>query len=722
MTKNKDRWSALSMQERADLMNMYITNGISDLKEMKKHYNSFGDGGDIENIVIDENQTVPKSEVVNTSNYRQQIETYNQLRQDATEAFNNYDWSKLKTLRDEADSLGRELAKYTLNEYSKYTSSPLNYGNWAGTINAGEPQDIRYLLKSNIREDGKEATEWLKSYINSDGFQRIRKNQKNWWEARHPYQKYLYFLKEDKRKINNYVSNINDNIDKTHNFVLDGYPAQSFAQPYIGRTFTFKRPIEEDKEHPFYETQMHEIDHLFNTTAVHYDTINAEVLDQNTNTKKNHHDEYRDEKHSDNIGVKYLLFKEGIYDARSNEDVTPEQIQQLREKYPKLRFLQQLNNEEAAFQINNVAQNTSNKDRLDYISPENIAANGGKLNRFNDGGNLDGDSPQSDIPPQYDYTKYSKDELIKAAEEAAWNFNVAEGITRDDILSGRITPIFKNKRKEKIFREAFDTSVNAKLLEGAVVTADRKVPVGAFPVGAFPIGKAIEKHVPKVVANDYLARKPLELFKITDYPTLQNHTLYNLLDIVESGIANDNTNIAKEISKIKKVSPIRVRNLKNYTQQAQQELSNYALQRKPVALQDVIDNRFSNSVMMPPTSGTWADTVNSYYSTVNAPILQQLSALGAKPSPIVRNENVVKRSTKNPLEDSAYIEAGYNASGMQSNKVSTETVTDLVSEYIREQDSVGIPYFEGIQENTLPEPLTIPKNKHKKGGKIKKYK
>ena len=39
--KNNDRWSALSLKDRADLMNMYITSGISDLKEMKKHYNSF---------------------------------------------------------------------------------------------------------------------------------------------------------------------------------------------------------------------------------------------------------------------------------------------------------------------------------------------------------------------------------------------------------------------------------------------------------------------------------------------------------------------------------------------------------------------------------------------------------------------------------------------------------------------------------------------------------
>lgn len=51
MSNKNDRWSALSLKDRADLMNMYITNGVSDLKEMKKHYNSFGDGGDTESPV-----------------------------------------------------------------------------------------------------------------------------------------------------------------------------------------------------------------------------------------------------------------------------------------------------------------------------------------------------------------------------------------------------------------------------------------------------------------------------------------------------------------------------------------------------------------------------------------------------------------------------------------------------------------------------------------------
>lgn len=42
---SRNRWSALSMQERADLINMYIKNGITSLNEIKNHYNSFGNGG-----------------------------------------------------------------------------------------------------------------------------------------------------------------------------------------------------------------------------------------------------------------------------------------------------------------------------------------------------------------------------------------------------------------------------------------------------------------------------------------------------------------------------------------------------------------------------------------------------------------------------------------------------------------------------------------------------
>ena len=62
--------------------------------------------------------------------------------------------------------------------------------------------------------------------------------------------------------------------------------------------------------------------------------------------------------------MKYLLFKEGIYDVRDNQDITIEQVQQLREKYPELRPLQQMTDEEVVFQINNVASNNSKMNNI----------------------------------------------------------------------------------------------------------------------------------------------------------------------------------------------------------------------------------------------------------------------------------------------------------------------------------------------------------------------
>lgn len=45
MVKNKDRWSALSMKDRAALIDIYVKSGITDLGEIRKDYNSFSDGG-----------------------------------------------------------------------------------------------------------------------------------------------------------------------------------------------------------------------------------------------------------------------------------------------------------------------------------------------------------------------------------------------------------------------------------------------------------------------------------------------------------------------------------------------------------------------------------------------------------------------------------------------------------------------------------------------------
>ena len=39
MRNNNDKWGALSIKDRASLIDMYLKSGIKELSEMKKHYN-----------------------------------------------------------------------------------------------------------------------------------------------------------------------------------------------------------------------------------------------------------------------------------------------------------------------------------------------------------------------------------------------------------------------------------------------------------------------------------------------------------------------------------------------------------------------------------------------------------------------------------------------------------------------------------------------------------
>lgn len=54
MTKRNDRWSALSMSERADLIKLYVSNGITSINDIKKDYNSFDGGGKKSKIITTE--------------------------------------------------------------------------------------------------------------------------------------------------------------------------------------------------------------------------------------------------------------------------------------------------------------------------------------------------------------------------------------------------------------------------------------------------------------------------------------------------------------------------------------------------------------------------------------------------------------------------------------------------------------------------------------------
>ena len=45
MVKNKDRWSALSMSDKADLIKLYVEHGVTDINSIKEDYNTYAEGG-----------------------------------------------------------------------------------------------------------------------------------------------------------------------------------------------------------------------------------------------------------------------------------------------------------------------------------------------------------------------------------------------------------------------------------------------------------------------------------------------------------------------------------------------------------------------------------------------------------------------------------------------------------------------------------------------------
>ena len=257
-------------------------------------------------------------------------------------------YNKLKQSRKVRYEIGPIVGQLTLNKYKGTRQDPI-HENWTD----GDENEL--LKEWHIRETP-EVVEYFKSYINSPGFNRIFLNQDNWWTKRHPYRKYI----------------INSQIDDTKEwyqnnkfptvFSVDMYADQSFYRPWTHNVYVGQRSsslTKKKSQHLYEEALGHELSHGVSPTRYNGQ---KEALDMNQNTKKNNHDEYRSEKMADLWGLRYLLYKEGIYDSRSEKDITTEEIQKLRDRYPNLRPFQQMNNEQLQFQLNHVAQNDTNLD------------------------------------------------------------------------------------------------------------------------------------------------------------------------------------------------------------------------------------------------------------------------------------------------------------------------------------------------------------------------
>lgn len=219
-----------------------------------------------------------------------------------------------------------------------------------------------YFDDWKFQKDSSDVAEFFTSYLESPGFDRILKNQKEWWKQRHPYRKWIQSYDRDGGTYSYFKAS------KTLQpivYTVDMPSSLSF-QTNTETEDGNRQPVSfvgtwEDSEFPFNFVLGHEYWHgktprSFGELRRFYSgSGQQEALQQNTNTNQDGHDEKEYEKHADKQGLIYLLYKDGIYDARSDKDITIEQVKQAREKYPNLRPFQQMTDEQIQFQINNVA-------------------------------------------------------------------------------------------------------------------------------------------------------------------------------------------------------------------------------------------------------------------------------------------------------------------------------------------------------------------------------
>lgn len=449
----------------------------TEYKSAYPGFNKYGEGGDV--ILNDgEYQELAKSVEKSRDNYSMDTSPENR------EAY--------------IDNLKR-IGEATLLKYPGILAA----SNWASSDDRAK----KYLTDNGIvKFDNSEMEDFFKSYSTSEGIDRILANQKSWWEARHPYRKYLFSsgakaLKDAMFKGASVPSNM---------FVMEGYPQMSFYTPRLHSSFVYRpflKQYDKDVEHEENETMAHEYAHGMQNagdmTGYSFSEFDdkfrgqKEALEQNRNTKPGH-DSYDTEKHADIQGIKWLLFKEGIYDARGSEDITPEKINELREKYPNLRFFKQVeDNERAAWFINNVASNSNVK------SYANIASSGGIIERY-------GSDKVRDallrIRGQHRFDGNSEDgSLIMRTDN---NGNIVDSI-EPAIITSKLPAKFNGSQAaakryaeaEKFGRKVINKTnkIAPYVFEGLLTTASLPYVITPGLIGGL-------KRLPKVLANPALAK------------------------------------------------------------------------------------------------------------------------------------------------------------------------------------------------------------------------
>lgn len=239
------------------------------------------------------------------------------------------------------------------------------------------------IRQFNLKTGGEENNAFWKSYVDSSGFKRIIDNQKKWTKEQNwDRDRVKLVSRNNKEFYNGFKRNI-ENMDA--DFIYAGRPsANSFATSEKDKSDWRKSYYVIGTEDSYNEegniffpavgTESHEYYHLADPHIGNedLDTTQNRILDLNQNTSltnnrySNEHDAKNIEKAADLAALKKLLYLEGIYDVRGEEDATPEHIQKLREKYPNLRPLLQMDNEKTSFMINHIVQNNNQNNNPFY--------------------------------------------------------------------------------------------------------------------------------------------------------------------------------------------------------------------------------------------------------------------------------------------------------------------------------------------------------------------
>lgn len=153
-----NKWEELSMRERAAMIKVAISNGVTNLKDIKKQYHMFSEGGPIEQQLREQYPHYTDAQIQLLIRSRQSDKNLSEYKSKSTEA-SNKDYSKdielvMGALHDQANSLrGMNVkeASARQEQEAKDRWAPYKLGIEAGTTAAELLSGAYFLTKGALK-------------------------------------------------------------------------------------------------------------------------------------------------------------------------------------------------------------------------------------------------------------------------------------------------------------------------------------------------------------------------------------------------------------------------------------------------------------------------------------------------------------------------------------------------------------------------------------------